>query len=86
MKALAHPPAVDFPDLVPRPLSSSRNRAWTGIAANVYRMEGFEAVAAHREHLVSMQLDDCRCLYQGRNGRESERGVCAREVIITPAG
>lgn len=86
MEALDHPPAVNFFDLVPRALSSSRTRAWTGIAANVYRMESYETVAVHREHLVSMQLDDCRCLYQRRNGRESERGVGAREVIITPAG
>lgn len=86
MKAPALPSAVDFPDLVPHPLSSSRTRAWTGIAADVYRMGRFEAVAAHREHLVSMQLDDCPRLYQRRSGWESERPVCAREVIITPAG
>jgi AraC family transcriptional regulator len=86
MNATADSLAIDFPDLVPRPLASSRTRAWTGIAANVYRMERFEAIAAHREHLVSMQLEDCRSLYQRRNGRESERAVCAREVIITPAG
>lgn len=86
MKAPAHPPAIDFSDLVPRPLYSSRMRGWTGIGANVYRMERFEAVAAHREHLVSMQLEDCPCLYQRRNGLDSERALCAREVIITPAG
>jgi AraC family transcriptional regulator len=78
--------AVGMRDALLQPVCSSRARGWTGLELDVYPMIDVEMVAAHPQHLVSIQLTGCRSLYQGRAGREVERPMLPGEVVVTPAG
>jgi AraC family transcriptional regulator len=73
-------------DLLPNPVSSSRALGWTGVELNIYRVGSFEFLAAHPEHLVSIQITGCEKMYQRRNGKETEGALFPGAVIVTPAG
>jgi AraC family transcriptional regulator len=77
---------VEFRDLFPEPLHSSRSRAWTGVTLDLYRLGDLEFCGSHPEHLVSVQFTNCPRLYQRRNGRVAERPMLAGEIVVTPAG
>jgi AraC family transcriptional regulator len=73
-------------DLLPSPVSSSRAAGWAGVDLDIYRVGNFEFLAAHPEHLVSIQITGCEKMYQRRDGKEAEAPLFPGEVIVTPAG
>jgi AraC family transcriptional regulator len=84
---LARCPSVRTPQRAPRPLLSSRPHAWDGVLVEIYRARDMDFVAAHSEHVISLQIEGSSDLPQHVAALGSPGRIRAGSTVdITPAG
>jgi AraC family transcriptional regulator len=83
----ARSPSVRARPRPPRPLFSSRQHAWDGIFVEVYRADDINCIAAHPEHVISLQFKGFGDFLKHDAAHGAREGIrFLNAVDITPAG